>query len=1128
MDKVIYDEEYFAIIDERETSQANTLAGILQNLFNPGSVLDLGCATGLYLKPFLGNNIRVKGVDNSKIAKDMSSISEVIDLADLSQPYITEKADLTLCIEVIEHIEKQFEWQVLDNICDSADLIVFTGATIGQPGTDHVNCQPKEYWIQCFVERGFVVDEDATNTISRKLRQEGCIYWLVDNILIFRRMRKVHFILTSCDGQIGYPYYLAILSALKTQRASEIMLHSFVVPIGKFWELLKDRITLRLVENRNLSAFKDKDDYFRGANYKDLIEYQILHEHGGLVIDLDTFCVRDAMGLLDDSCEVVASSDYPLDKVDYPINGAILLSKRGSPIMLSAVMETERIFHQENMTWGDAGPKLLSLIIKANIEKVKVLEQGILGLCGHKKWGIASIFEDGTQLPEQTLILHLFAGSHKEQFAAIDEAYITTSNSLYANTVRNILTETEWNPTKVESVEVQPMRVHFVNTGKKFPYIYYLGIMSAYQVYGDRVCLWLAEEPDSPYYDKIKGIIEIKKLKPTPNFPALDSMDEHFRCVAIFDWFIWDIVYKEGGMIMGLDSLTLASHFDLLEPDKELLAPIDHSEVMHFSMHGAIVRKGSKIAKAVITDADSSLYGNNIKWGDTGIIPYICHTKLNIECVTLAPFGVVGGRHMELFKENGKLLADDVRTIALYGSSMKQEMPVNEAYIENSQSPYARLVRELLPTSMWKPSLVTQGVSSNIGHKEVSGPPGFIPTYKSSGLIPRHKRFHLLGLPHIATNKKEALACAFSQKVIKMAQMLKSLGHTVYFYGVEGSTVECDEFIQVSTQDVLRQAYGDYDTKKETYRHGTDNIATKTFNENCIVEIRKRMESNDFLLIPFSPAVYKQLIDTIYNKFVNVGEGIHLIVEMGIGYRGTYCPFRVWESVSQMHFQYGLDSAHNGGATKDGGNYDVVIPNYFDPNDFTYSEEKEDYFLYLGRVVRRKGVVIAVQTTREIGARLIVAGQKAGENVDLSSSHVEDFGFANLEDRRKLLSKAKGVFLPTSYIEPFGGVCIEAALSGTPTITSDWGAFPELVLHGKTGYRCRTFDHYVWAAQNIGTIKPIDCYEHAMTNFTLERVALMYEEYFDMLLDVKENVDNKGWNRLHPERTSLDWLVRSR
>ena len=73
----------------------------------------------------------------------------------------------------------------------------------------------------------------------------------------------------------------------------------------------------------------------------------------------------------------------------------------------------------------------------------------------------------------------------------------------------------------------------------------------------------------------------------------------------------------------------------------------------------------------------------------------------------------------------------------------------------------------------------------------------------------RRLRFHLLGLAHLETKKSNS-TCAYTQKIIKLAKMLKDNGHTVFFYGVEGSDVICDKFIPVSSQDILKQTYGDY------------------------------------------------------------------------------------------------------------------------------------------------------------------------------------------------------------------------------------------------------------------------------------------------------------------------------
>jgi hypothetical protein len=86
-----------------------------------------------------------------------------------------------------------------------------------------------------------------------------------------------------------------------------------------------------------------------------------------------------------------------------------------------------------------------------------------------------------------------------------------------------------------------------------------------------------------------------------------------------------------------------------------------------------------------------------------------------------------------------------------------------------------------------------------------------------------HLRFHLLGLAHLETNRKNS-ACAYTQKIIKLSKMLKKYGHTIYFYGVEGSDVLCDEFIPVLTQDILSQTYGDYDRSRTFFKHAPQSL----------------------------------------------------------------------------------------------------------------------------------------------------------------------------------------------------------------------------------------------------------------------------------------------------------------
>lgn len=370
-------------------------------------------------------------------------------------------------------------------------------------------------------------------------------------------------------------------------------------------------------------------------------------------------------------------------------------------------------------------------------------------------------------------------------------------------------------------------------------------------------------------------------------------------------------------------------------------------------------------------------------------------------------------------------------------------------------------------------------------------------------------RFHVPGIPHTVTNR-HYVSCAYTQKVSKLCAMLMDLGHEVFHYGCEGSDPVCSEPVTV-IEAAVRDRYYPEPFHDRQFRFDTSDALHQTFYRRCIDAIEARRAPRDFLLCAWGWG-HKPIAD-------GVGKPI-MVVESGVGYPDVFAPYRVFESYAWMMNVYGRKGID------DGSWYDCVIPNFFDPDDFRFQAEKEDWFLYLGRLVKRKGVEVAVQVTGSLGAELVIAGQGSlrdeAEGIDLAAPHVTFAGFADPEKRRDLLARARAVFMPTTYIEPFGGVHIEAALSGTPVITTDWGVFGETVLHGITGYRCRTFDHFLWAARHVDGIDPHDCRKWAVDNFSMDRVKHMYDAYFHMLWDLWD----RGWYEEHPERRELDWLRR--
>lgn len=359
-------------------------------------------------------------------------------------------------------------------------------------------------------------------------------------------------------------------------------------------------------------------------------------------------------------------------------------------------------------------------------------------------------------------------------------------------------------------------------------------------------------------------------------------------------------------------------------------------------------------------------------------------------------------------------------------------------------------------------------------------------------------RFHVLGIPHTVSSTLFN-ACAYTQKIVKFCKMMKNRGHTIIHYGHEDSNVICDEHVTVLTNKDFQTSYGSYDWKAKFFKYDLNDHAYQTFYKNAILEIQKRKQKNDFLL-PFWGLGVKTICD-YHNDLI--------VVEPGIGYAdGHWAKWKIFESYAIYHAYCGLKNVSACYQSW----YDVVIPNYFDLDEFEYSENKEDYFLYLGRVYDGKGVNVAIQAANIAGVKLVIAGQKE-EGYQLPNT-VEYIGYADLNTRKKLMSKARASLLPSMYVEPFGGVQIENLLSGTPTITTDWGAFSENNLHGVTGYRCRTMGDFVAAIKNIDKIKPANCRKWG-ENFSLQKIALMYEKYFQ---DVYNVYTKNGWYENTEER----------
>ena len=347
-------------------------------------------------------------------------------------------------------------------------------------------------------------------------------------------------------------------------------------------------------------------------------------------------------------------------------------------------------------------------------------------------------------------------------------------------------------------------------------------------------------------------------------------------------------------------------------------------------------------------------------------------------------------------------------------------------------------------------------------------------------------RFHVVGLPHTQVARDFNL-CPFTENVRKFCIMMKDLRHTVFLYAGEKTDAPCDELVTcISEKERLASlsgasyAAGSFDTNLPHWQK---------FNTSAGAEIRKHAQDRDFLCL-IGGVAHKPIADDLPEM---------MAVEFGVGYGGTFAKYRVFESYAWMHTVYGAQGGPNPN-TVDGKWYDAVIPGHFEAERFPFRADKDNYFLYVGRMIDRKGIHVAAKVCESLGVRLIIAGE--GE---ARPKYGEVIGAVGPEFRNELLAGARALFCPTLYIEPFGNVAVEAMLCGTPVISTDWGAFTETNIDGVTGFRCRTRAEFQFAAANVDALDRKSIREYAVRHFSLEAAAPQYEKFFRRLSELTES-----------------------
>ncbi len=142
--------------------------------FKIKTAIDVGSGMGHAAKFIAEQGVNITAVDGLE-KNVLNSLVPAIQHDLTVGPLKHDRVDFVNCIEVVEHIEEKY----LDNLMDSltlGDYVLITHAIPGQRGWHHVNCQPSEYWIEHFSNRGYKLLEQDSGIVQGLAGKDGAIH----------------------------------------------------------------------------------------------------------------------------------------------------------------------------------------------------------------------------------------------------------------------------------------------------------------------------------------------------------------------------------------------------------------------------------------------------------------------------------------------------------------------------------------------------------------------------------------------------------------------------------------------------------------------------------------------------------------------------------------------------------------------------------------------------------------------------------------------------------------------------------------------------------------------------------------------------------------------------------------
>jgi glycosyltransferase involved in cell wall biosynthesis len=187
-----------------------------------------------------------------------------------------------------------------------------------------------------------------------------------------------------------------------------------------------------------------------------------------------------------------------------------------------------------------------------------------------------------------------------------------------------------------------------------------------------------------------------------------------------------------------------------------------------------------------------------------------------------------------------------------------------------------------------------------------------------------------------------------------------------------------------------------------------------------------------------------------------------------------------------------------------------VVHNPIDVDSWPVGYQKDDYLLWVARIVEEKGPHRAIRVAKMCNRPLILAGPVQPGHERFFATEVEPhidgdqiryIGEVGGVRKQELFANAFAFLMPISWPEPFGMVIVEALAAGTPVIAFAQGAAPEIVEHGVNGFLVDDEEGMAAMVEQAGEIDPEQCRLSAAERFAPDEVAARYERVYQQAIE---------------------------